>query len=119
MDVKQTADGGYILTGHRGAANFVEDIYLLRTDSQGNEIWSRTFPGSFSGWGSEVVELPDGGFIASGVFEVNPQTHDSWAVRTDPDGNPIEFMQIADTSPQRATAEGRDITETDILKPAR
>ena len=37
---------------------------------------------------------------------------------TDLDGNPIEFMQIADTSPQRATADGVPITETDILKPA-
>ena len=38
---------------------------------------------------------------------------------TDLDGNPIEFMQIADTSPQRATADGRSIEATDILKPAR
>lgn len=38
---------------------------------------------------------------------------------TDPDGNPIEFMQISERSPQRATADGKAIAETDILKPAR
>lgn len=38
----------------------------------------------------------------------------AWA--SDPDGNAIEFMQIADTSPQRATADGKAIQETDILK---
>jgi hypothetical protein len=93
MDVTQTADGGYILTGHRGVTHGVEDIYLLRADGQGNEVWSRTFPGPFSGWGSEVVELPNGDFLAAGVFEVNPQTHDAWAVRTDPNGNPLWIRQ--------------------------
>jgi lactoylglutathione lyase len=38
---------------------------------------------------------------------------------TDLDGNPIEFMQIADTSPQRATADGKAIEESEILKAAR
>lgn len=35
---------------------------------------------------------------------------------TDLDGNPIEFMQIAPTSPQRATVDGQPIEESDILK---
>jgi lactoylglutathione lyase len=34
---------------------------------------------------------------------------------TDLDGNPIEFMQIAATSPQHATAAGQPIAESDIL----
>lgn len=38
---------------------------------------------------------------------------------TDLDGNAIEFMQISDRSPQRATADGTTIEETDILKAAR
>ena len=44
--------------------------------------------------------------------------HNLQAWITDLDGNPIEFMQISDRSPQRATAEGKPIAETDILKPA-
>jgi lactoylglutathione lyase len=35
---------------------------------------------------------------------------------TDLDGNAIELMQIAPNSPQRATAEGKPIAETDIIK---
>lgn len=35
---------------------------------------------------------------------------------SDPDGNAIEFMQLAATSPQHATAHGQEIAETDILK---
>jgi lactoylglutathione lyase len=38
---------------------------------------------------------------------------------TDLDGNPIEFMQIAASSPQRATADGTAVEDSDILKAAR
>jgi lactoylglutathione lyase len=40
----------------------------------------------------------------------------AWA--TDPDGNPIEFMQIAGNSPQRAVADGSAVAETGTIKPA-
>lgn len=45
--------------------------------------------------------------------------HNLQAWITDLDGNAIELMQIADNSPQRATADGRPIEETDIIKAAR
>jgi catechol 2,3-dioxygenase-like lactoylglutathione lyase family enzyme len=35
---------------------------------------------------------------------------------TDLDGNPIELMQIAPSSPQRAVADGRPVEETSIIK---
>ncbi len=44
--------------------------------------------------------------------------HNLQAWITDPDGNAIEFMQITDRSPQHATATGRPVEETGILKPA-
>jgi lactoylglutathione lyase len=44
--------------------------------------------------------------------------HNLQAWVTDLDGNPIEFMQISDRSPQRATADGKPVTATDILRPA-
>ncbi|HYH13176.1 MAG TPA: VOC family protein [Thermomicrobiales bacterium] len=45
--------------------------------------------------------------------------HNLQAWITDLDGNPIEFMQISERSPQFATAQGNPVEETDILKPAR
>jgi hypothetical protein len=86
-DITETTDGGFILTGFKSRANYLQDFLLLRTDAGGDMIWSRTFPGPLNGWGSEVLELPDGGFIAAGVYEVNSQTHDSYVVRTDASGN--------------------------------
>jgi len=61
MSVLQSRDGGYIVAGR--TASFGEggdDIWLLKTDSQGEELWNVTFGGKQDDAGFQVVELRDG-----------------------------------------------------------
>ncbi|MDB5035628.1 MAG: repeat protein [Chlorobi bacterium] len=63
---RQTSDGGYIMAGYtthdtKGA----EDMYVVKTLSDGTLDWEKTFGGSGSDGGYDVIEVADG-YIACG-----------------------------------------------------
>ena len=42
--VQQTSDGGFIVTGYTMSTDSIqEQIYIIRTDAQGDTIWTRTY----------------------------------------------------------------------------
>ncbi len=66
--VFQTTAGDYVLCG--GTDSFGaggSDIWLMRTDSAGIEIWSQTYGGPYADNGYTVHPTEDGGYIISGV----------------------------------------------------
>ncbi|MCK4311890.1 MAG: PQQ-like beta-propeller repeat protein, partial [Candidatus Cloacimonetes bacterium] len=87
--VRQTNDGGFIITGYTtsfGAGS--KDVYLIKTDHLGNEIWSKTFGGSHADLGSSVLQTSDGGYIIAGYMSPNVESH-FFLLKTDENGNEI------------------------------
>lgn len=69
-DMKQTSDGGFILVGYTfsyGAGS--SDVYVIRTDSNGDIIWQHTYGGDLNDIGQAVIETQDGGFMLCGETE--------------------------------------------------
>jgi hypothetical protein len=72
--VLQTLDGGYLIAGSTnsfGAGN--KDIYLIKTDSMGTTIWSKTFGGLADdktiGYEGCLIQTRDGGYLIAGNTE--------------------------------------------------
>ena len=90
-DIQQTNDGGYIITGDIGLSsyNLDGDLYLIKTDASGNEIWSRTYGGDEHDCGYSVRETSDGGYIISGVKDEGMYGLycDVYLIKTDANGD--------------------------------
>lgn len=57
--VKQTSDGGYILTGFsKSLGDASGDIYTIKTDMNGDTLWTYRYPGALEDAAYDIVECP-------------------------------------------------------------
>jgi hypothetical protein len=89
--VRQTSDGGYIVTGSTQGPMSPIVIYLLRTDSRGNVLpgWPKTFSGIEALAGLSVQQASDGGFIITGTYSYSGSYQAVYLLRTDAQGNAL------------------------------
>ena len=90
-DVLQTEDGGFVIAGQThsfGAGGY--DAWLLKTDADGDSVWSHTYGGR--GWDAaySIAPTADGGFALAGeTGSFGAGAYDMWLVRTDSIGDSL------------------------------
>ena len=85
----QTNDGGYMIAGNTifGFGATGEDIYLLKLDSSGNVLWSKTYGGINEDRAYSIVQTADMGFIISGsTMSFGAGDKDVYLLKTDSNG---------------------------------
>ncbi len=98
--IQQTPDGGYVIAGVTnsfGSGSW--DVYLLRTDSTGTLLWSKTFGGADYDWGYSVQQTPDGGYMVAGYTEsFGAGLQDYYLLKTDSSGNLLWSKTLGSTT---------------------
>ena len=89
--LKQTSDGGFIIAGRTnssGAGN--EDVYLVKTNANGDLLWSKTYGGPAVDIAYSVLETADNGFAITGKTQsFGAGNWDVYMIRTDASGNEV------------------------------
>ncbi|MEZ5196835.1 MAG: T9SS type A sorting domain-containing protein [Bacteroidales bacterium] len=91
VDVKQTFDNGFIITGYTtsyGAGNF--DVWLIKTNESGDSLWSKTFGGTNNDFGNAVIQTADNGYVVIGSTEsYGSGNSDFWMIKTNSAGDSL------------------------------
>lgn len=84
LSVEEVSTGGYILAGGGQTYARSTDVFLIRTDTDGDTLWTKLHGTITQEEAWSVQETFDGGFIAGGN-----RSHDMYLVRTDINGDTL------------------------------
>lgn len=94
--VIETSDGGFLIAGETLSYGFdgegylgapTENIWLIKTDSSGNEEWNRTIGGGWNDFAEDVLETDDGGYMLAGSTGLYPaERFDIIIIKTNSEG---------------------------------
>jgi hypothetical protein len=101
--VIQSADGGFVITGSTADSYVTGNLYqgnliLIKTDAEGNELWTHTYGEQILYLAWAVNQAPDGGYVITGWEARTIPDRDVLVVKTDPDGN-LEWSRSWDLDP--------------------
>lgn len=89
--VEQTTDGGFIICGSTysyGRGN--EDYYLIKTNINGDTLWTKTFGGTKEDVANSVIQTSDGGYILTGTTKsMGDSLGDFYTIKTNALGDTI------------------------------
>jgi hypothetical protein len=85
LSVKQTLDSGFVLAGYTNSfGNGGYDFYVVKTNSTGDTLWTKTYGGSNWEFANSIEQTADKGFIiAGGTYSFGNGDEDIYIIKTD------------------------------------
>jgi len=108
--VKQTSDSGFIILGSTSSyRSGEEDVWLIKTDANGDTMWTKTFGGNSSDVGNGIQITNDGGYVIVGTtVSYGAGGEDAWLIKTDSNG----VIQWTKTFGDTADDQGKCLLQT-------
>lgn len=89
--VTQLSDGGYAIAGTHKYSPGVADGFVVRTDSQGNVLWSKSYGNSNSDQCHSVVE--DGNYLVVTGFYYAASYYDGYVMKLDKSNGTVQWIK--------------------------
>ncbi len=83
-------DGGFMLFGTTysyGEGPY--NMYLIKTDSLGNQLWQKTYGGMLEDYGTSMCKLQNGNYVLAGTTQLQNDTISSYLIKIDSEGTVI------------------------------
>ncbi len=106
----RTIDNGFVLTGFTDViGNGLQDIFLMKIDTSGNIVWTKTYGGTMGETSYDVIQSSDSGYVITGTTSsFNAAIADVYAIKTDKYGDTLWTRTFGYTNNDL----GQGITET-------
>jgi arginine repressor len=100
ISIIQSSDGGYVVAGWTSSFGAGDvDIYVVKLDSAGNVVWTKTIGGSSDDFASSIIQSSDGGYVVAGDTEsFGAGDVDIYVVKMDANGNVCFSQNITNYS---------------------
>ncbi len=101
--IDNTHDNGFVMAGGRGTSTSTADVYLIRTNTFGDTLWTRTYNRTQNDVAFDVKQTTDSGFImACIVYDTTVYKYNIWLIKSDAAGDTLWTKQYF--SPYEQTA---------------
>lgn len=104
--ITQAANLDYAICGVTNSYGAgMNDMLLIRTDTSGNTLWTKTYGGSSNDWGYAIQATNDNGFILAGrTMSYGAGNIDIYLVKTDSNGDTLWTKTYGGVNSDRANA---------------
>ncbi len=102
--IEQTSDSGFIIAGTTwNSVTFKYNVYLIKTKSNGDTLWTKTFGNTTAIEGRSIQQTVDKGYIiAARIVNGVPLQADVYLIKTDSLGDTLWTRQYGNSSAQQA-----------------
>jgi len=85
----QTDDGGCAIAGFTASEDTGDrNVWVIKLDKEGNQIWDKTIGGASEDWANSIVQTEDEGYMVAGwTKSIGAGKTDVWIVKLDKRGN--------------------------------